>query len=124
VLTLTRSVGERIVIGDDIVIEVRAILDSHQVRIAVQAPRQVPVHRAELLEAISRENQDALSAGSDNRLLDALGQAVSAAGAGTAGAAAPTAVTMGAAVEPLEVEPLEVELQGVEPLGEQSGRAE
>jgi carbon storage regulator len=76
VLTLTRSVGERIMIGDDIVIEVRAILDSHQVRIAIQAPRQVPVHRAELLEAISQENRDAASANGDETTLGALGQAV------------------------------------------------
>jgi len=78
VLTLTRSVGERIVIGDDIVIEVRAILDNHQVRIAIQAPRQVPVHRAELLEAISKENRDAATAVTvgDEEMLGALGQAV------------------------------------------------
>ena len=75
-LTLTRSVGERIIIGDDIVIEVRAILDSHQVRIAIQAPRQVPVHRAELLEAITKENQDAATAAADEAALGALGQAV------------------------------------------------
>jgi carbon storage regulator len=75
-LTLTRSVGERIVIGDDIVIEVRAILDNHQVRIAIQAPRQVPVHRAELLEAISKENRDAAATSADETILGALGQAV------------------------------------------------
>ena len=75
-LTLTRSVGERIIIGDDIVIEVRAILDNHQVRIAIQAPRQVPVHRAELLEAISKENRDAAATTADQEILGALGQAV------------------------------------------------
>lgn len=73
-LTLTRSVGERIIIGDDIVIEIRAILDSHQVRIAIDAPRQVPVHRAELLEAISRENREAVTTDDGGRLLGALGQ--------------------------------------------------
>lgn len=73
-LTLTRSVGERIIIGDDIVIEIRAILDSHQVRIAIDAPRQVPVHRAELLEAISRENRDAATGDDGGRLLGALGE--------------------------------------------------
>jgi carbon storage regulator len=76
VLTLTRSVGERIIIGDDIIIEVRAILDSHQVRIAIQAPRQVPVHRAELLEAISKENRDAATTQGSEKILGALGQAV------------------------------------------------
>ncbi|HTW98890.1 MAG TPA: carbon storage regulator, partial [Acidimicrobiales bacterium] len=58
-LTLTRSVGERIYIGDDIVIEVRAILDGRQVRISIDAPRQVPIHRAEIFEAVSRQNRSA-----------------------------------------------------------------
>ncbi len=60
-LTLTRSVGERILIGDDIVIEVRAVLDGKQVRISIDAPRQVPIHRAEVFEAVSRENLAALA---------------------------------------------------------------
>lgn len=58
-LTLSRAVGERILIGDDIVIEVRAILDGHHVRIAIDAPRQVPVHRAEHFDAVSKANQAA-----------------------------------------------------------------
>ncbi len=62
-LTLTRAVGERIYIGDDIVIEVRAILDSRQVRISIEAPRQVPIHRAEIFEAVSRQNRSAALAG-------------------------------------------------------------
>lgn len=61
-LTLTRSVGERILIGDDIVIEVRAVLDGRQVRISIDAPRQVPIHRAEIFEAVSRENLAAVAA--------------------------------------------------------------
>ncbi|GEM_PF-739824 len=60
-LTLTRSVGERILIGDDIVIEVRAVLDGKQVRISIDAPRQVPIHRAEVFEAVSRANLDAIT---------------------------------------------------------------
>jgi carbon storage regulator len=62
-------------IGDDIIIEVRAILDNHQVRIAIEAPRQVPVHRAELIEAISRANQGAAVTDDDETILDVLGQA-------------------------------------------------
>jgi carbon storage regulator len=56
-LVLTRNVGERILIGDDIIIEVRAIMDGHQVRIAIDAPRQVPIHRAEIYDAISAANE-------------------------------------------------------------------
>jgi carbon storage regulator len=66
-LVLTRSVGERILIGDDIVIEVRAIIDGRQVRIAIDAPRQVAIHRAEIYDAVSAAN--AASSGSEESLL-------------------------------------------------------
>ncbi len=55
-LVLTRGVGERILIGDDIVIEVRAIVDGRHVRIAIEAPRQVPIHRSEVYDAVSAAN--------------------------------------------------------------------
>jgi carbon storage regulator len=67
-LVLTRTVGERIFIGEDIVIEVRAVLDGHQVRIAIDAPRQVPIHRAEVYAAVSAAN--AASTVSDEALLE------------------------------------------------------
>jgi carbon storage regulator len=60
-LVLTRSVGERILIGDDIVIEVRAVIDGRQVRIAIDAPRQVAIHRAEIYDAVSAANAAASS---------------------------------------------------------------
>ncbi len=55
-LVLTRGVGERILIGEDIVIEVRAIVDGRHVRIAIEAPRQVPIHRSEVYDAVSAAN--------------------------------------------------------------------
>jgi carbon storage regulator len=67
-LVLTRSVGERILIGDDIVIEVRAVIDSRQVRIAIDAPRQVAIHRAEIYDAVSAAN--AAASGSEEALLE------------------------------------------------------
>jgi carbon storage regulator len=67
-LVLTRSVGERILIGDDIVIEVRTIIDGRQVRIAIDAPRQVAIHRAEIYDAVSAAN--AASSGSEEALLN------------------------------------------------------
>lgn len=71
-LTLTRAVGERILIGDDIVIEVRAVLDGRHVRIAIDAPRQVPVHRAEHVEAVSAANRAAAETGTRENLLTGL----------------------------------------------------
>jgi carbon storage regulator len=55
-LVLTRGIGERILIGDDIVIEVRAVMEGHQVRLSIEAPRQVPIHRAEVYQAVSATN--------------------------------------------------------------------
>jgi carbon storage regulator len=57
-LVLTRKPNQSIVIGDDIeltVLEVRG----DQVRIGINAPRQVPVHRKEIYEQIRRENMKA-----------------------------------------------------------------
>ncbi|MCU1492019.1 MAG: hypothetical protein JWM85_3424 [Acidimicrobiaceae bacterium] len=82
-LTLTRSVGERILIGDDIIIEVRAVLDGKQVRISIDAPRQVPIHRAEVFEAVSRENLAAINASESP---DALANSIRAARRAAAGA--------------------------------------
>lgn len=54
-LVLARKVGQSIVIGDNVelmVIEVRG----DQVRLGINAPKSVPVHRKELLEQIRQEN--------------------------------------------------------------------
>lgn len=54
-LVLARKVGQSIVIGDCIeltIIEVRG----EQVRIGIEAPRSIAVHRKELLEQIKAEN--------------------------------------------------------------------
>jgi len=60
-LILTRRVGERIVINDEIVITiVEAGRDS--VRIGVDAPRSVTVHRHEVWEQIASENETARNA--------------------------------------------------------------
>ena len=51
-LILTRRVGETVVIGEDIVVTVLGI-KGKQVRIGVQAPKNVAVHREELLKRIN-----------------------------------------------------------------------
>lgn len=60
-LTLTRRLGERIVIGADIEIEV-VHLSSGRVRIGIRAPRSLPVHRGELVDRIEAENRRARDA--------------------------------------------------------------
>lgn len=48
-LVLTRKPGERIVIGNDIVLEVLEV-QGNRIRIGIQAPQGVPILRSELLE--------------------------------------------------------------------------
>jgi carbon storage regulator len=55
-LIITRRQGERIMIGDDVVITVLEVSGS-SVRIGIEAPRSTPVYREELLEA-RREHSD------------------------------------------------------------------
>lgn len=57
-LVLTRKLNEKITIGDDIVITVIDIKND-AVRIGIEAPRDVKVHRAEVLDAVSVENRKA-----------------------------------------------------------------
>lgn len=57
-LVLTRRVGESIIIGDNIVVTVIDAGRDH-VRIGIDAPRQVAVHRQEVYAAISQENEAA-----------------------------------------------------------------
>lgn len=52
-LILTRSIGETINIGEDIQVTVLGIKGS-QVRIGINAPKAVPVHREEIYERIKR----------------------------------------------------------------------
>ena len=61
-LIITRRTGEKLVIGDDVVIEVLEISGS-SVRIGVAAPKSVPVYREEIYTAVREEN--AAAAASD-----------------------------------------------------------
>jgi carbon storage regulator len=57
-LILTRKTGEKIIIGGGITISVIEVRGD-QVRIGVDAPKTVKVHREEVFEAIKSENQAA-----------------------------------------------------------------
>ena len=59
-LILTRRVGENVIVGDDIVISVIEVRGD-AVRIGIQAPRSVSVHREEVYQELQRANQAAAS---------------------------------------------------------------
>jgi carbon storage regulator len=60
-LILTRRVGETIVIGDDVIITVLGI-KGNQVRIGINAPKDVSVHREEIYQRIQQEKNTAAPA--------------------------------------------------------------
>jgi carbon storage regulator len=55
-LILTRRVGETVMIGNDVTVTVLGV-KGNQVRVGVNAPRDVAVHREEIFERIKREEQ-------------------------------------------------------------------
>ena len=61
-LMMTRRAGQKIILGEDIVIEVVEVT-GNTVRLGVSAPRSLPVYREEIWTAVQAENQAAASAG-------------------------------------------------------------
>ncbi|KZX78000.1 carbon storage regulator [Oleiphilus sp. HI0009] len=61
-LILTRRVGETLMVGDDVTVTVLGV-KGNQVRIGVNAPKDVSVHREEIYQRIQKEKSD--TSGSD-----------------------------------------------------------
>jgi carbon storage regulator len=59
-LILSRKIGESIVIAGHIHVKVMRV-DGDVVKLGIEAPMEVPVHRQEVYEEIQRNNQQALT---------------------------------------------------------------
>jgi carbon storage regulator len=60
-LVLSRKINQSIMIGDGIRIVIVGV-DRDQVKVGIEAPREVPVHRSEVYEEIQRSNRSAAEA--------------------------------------------------------------
>lgn len=68
-LTFTRKVGQSIRIGDHVKVTVKEVR-GRQIRLVIEAPREIPVFREELYQQIAAENEAARAAAKQLDLLD------------------------------------------------------
>lgn len=61
-LVLSRKLNQSIMVGDDVRIVIVAV-DRDTVKLGIEAPREIPVHRSEVYEEIRRLNQAAAEEG-------------------------------------------------------------
>jgi carbon storage regulator len=64
-LILTRRVGETLMIGDEVTVTVLGV-KGNQVRIGINAPKNVSVHREEIYQRIKGENESGNAGSGDN----------------------------------------------------------
>lgn len=61
-LALTREIGQKILIGDDIVVTVLSVSPNGRVRLGIEAPKHVRIDRQEVLDRIRQENMESANA--------------------------------------------------------------
>lgn len=71
-LVLSRKTNESIIVGDNVEIKIVEVRGEY-VKLGINAPRNIPVHRKEIYEAIKKENEAAAQTGHiDEKKLDQL----------------------------------------------------
>jgi len=71
-LVLSRKLNQAIMIGDNVRIVVVSV-DRDQVKLGIDAPREIPVHRSEVFDEIQRTNREAAAAAGIEPVLPASG---------------------------------------------------
>jgi carbon storage regulator len=71
-LVLTRKIGESIRVNDNVSFTIMEI-DGRSVKVAIDAPRSVPIYREEVYQRIQEENKSAATTSADHDLSKAAG---------------------------------------------------
>ncbi|TCP26032.1 carbon storage regulator CsrA [Scopulibacillus darangshiensis] len=68
-LVLTRKTNQSFMIGDDIEVQILGI-DGDQIKIGIQAPKDIDIHRKEIYLSIQEENSEAVQEASLEKVIN------------------------------------------------------